>query len=274
MSAEADPSFENNDAEPEDEHDYNHDDYSKDDTNISYDDSYEEYLASQRETAEERKERFANVRQEQIELLGSEALYERVNTSFKLLRFEPAFAREQIKLFKWRKNYFHKQFKDRWTTDGADDSHAFDTVPFQITQHFEEVVAKANPKRDPHDDTYFDNNELKSHKATSMFDFRYIEFCMRDVPRWLKDHRDLTYSDALHIIAAAYQSQPLSLEQMAMKKVLEIQVPLTVLPRTLQEKAVKGMFHSSEEVEQVIDDEGKQTLAIFDKNVEMLKGYD
>ena len=39
---------------------------------------------------------------------------------------------EQFDLYSWREEYFHTQFpEDCWFTDGADDSHDFDTVPYQ-----------------------------------------------------------------------------------------------------------------------------------------------
>ena len=185
-------------------------------------------------------DRIELVRQQQIELLGSELLYERVNKSFKLLRFEAYFASEQFKLYTWREDYFHEQFEeDSWFTSGADDSYSFDTVPFQITQHFDDVVAMACSHRDHTEKVYFENNECKAAKARELFDSNTVKYMDNFLePESLEDH-GLSFGDALHIIAAAFPSQPLKLEHIAMKKTLEIQVPLTVLPRALQEKAEK-----------------------------------
>ena len=51
-----------------------------------------------------------NVRQQQIELLGSEQMYKRVNDNLKNLKFEAHFAQEQSKLFQWREEFFWKHF--------------------------------------------------------------------------------------------------------------------------------------------------------------------
>ena len=47
---------------------------------------------------------------------------------------------------------------------------------------------------------------------------------------------------------------------------MEIQAPRTVLPRTLQEKAEKGMFQTCEQVEQFVDDTGKYVLVLLKRN--------
>ena len=70
---------------------------------------------------------------QQISLLGSRRLYERIDNNLKLAKFESHFAKEQFDLYSWREEYFHNQFpEESWFTDGADDSHDFDTVPFQV----------------------------------------------------------------------------------------------------------------------------------------------
>ena len=61
-------------------------------------------------------------------------------------------------------------------------------------------------------------------------------------PESLEDF-GLTYSDALHIIVAVFQNQPLKMEFLAMKKVLELDLKVspTELPRELQVKAEKEL---------------------------------
>ena len=69
---------------------------------------------------------------EQIKLVGSKKMYDKVS------RFcfgESYFLKEQMKLYQWRENFFHQNFPyGSWYTDGGDDSHDFDTVPFQIVK--------------------------------------------------------------------------------------------------------------------------------------------
>ena len=55
-------------------------------------------------------------------------------------------------------------------------------------------------------------------------------------PESLEDF-GLTYSDALHIIVAVFQSQPLKMEFLAMKKVLADDLELKELPQGLKLKA-------------------------------------
>ena len=45
---------------------------------------------------------------------------------------------EHFELYSWREDFFYNQFghyrdeKCSWFTDGADDSHSFDTIPYQV----------------------------------------------------------------------------------------------------------------------------------------------
>lgn len=186
------------------------------------------------------KEKIEQVRQQQIDLLGSATLYERINKNLKLTKFEAYFAREQFKLYSWREDFFHEQFADgSWFTSGADDAHSFDTVPFQITQHFDSVVALSASLRGSDVRIYFENDECQAARARNLFDSNTVMYMDNFLePESLEDH-GLRFSDALHIIAAVFPAQPLKLEHLAMKKTLETKVPLDEIPRELQEKAEK-----------------------------------
>jgi len=216
------------------------------------------------------KEKIEQVRQQQIDLLGSATLYERINKNLKLTKFEAYFAREQFKLYSWREDFFHEQFTDgSWFTSGADDAHSFDTVPFQITQHFDSVVALSASLRGSDVRIYFENDECQAARARNLFDSNTVMYMDNFLePESLEDH-GLRFSDALHIIAAVFPAQPLKLEHLAMKKTLETKVPLDEIPRELQEKAEKGMFCASEQVEPFIDDQGKETLIMLKNNFDI-----
>ena len=87
----------------------------------------------------------------------------------------------QMKLFAWREKFFHEKFKTEyfghsvttWITDGHDDSHGMDTVPYQIACKFDKVMKLASSKRilDPnkHELFYFKNDELTSSKAYKFY---------------------------------------------------------------------------------------------------------
>ena len=106
----------------------------------------------------------------------------------------------------------------------------------QITQKFDEVMAVASSPR-PSDGRklYFDGDEGESNQARSLYDMDWVI-------RFLKDpypRPHLTYPEALHIIVARFQSEPMSLKFEAMKKVLVLNLEVKELPRALQVKAEK-----------------------------------
>ena len=90
----------------------------------------------------------------------------------------------QRQLFQWRMDFFKAHFfsmfcghdlpASNWITLGLDDSHTLDTVPFQITQNFDEVLKLASTRRvlDPnqYEHFYFKNNEWLSFRASFRFE--------------------------------------------------------------------------------------------------------
>ena len=125
---------------------------------------------------------------------------------------------------------------------------------------------------------YFEQDELKSDDARDRYDSRSVTFFIqyRDPYYFLENMSHFTYSDSLHIIVAVFQSQPLSLEFLAMKKVLELGLEVKDLPQRLQVKAekvdrqgrldirseflVQGFFTSSDQILPFINEEGRKTL--------------
>ena len=70
--------------------------------------------------------------------------------------------------------YFGADKKDaNWISFGFDDTHHMDTVPYQITRNFEEVLKLASSKKvlDPtqYERFYFEDNEELSRKASFSF---------------------------------------------------------------------------------------------------------
>ena len=177
---------------------------------------------------------------DQIKLLGSEELFKRINRNLKEHKFEPFYVKEQYKLFKWREEFFHTKFggyfnadkevKTTWFTDGGDDSHGFDTVPFQITRNFDEIVALACVKKTKMEaQIYFENDEILSANANLKFSKEYF----KAVPDVIFDMeiRDLKkqglgFGEIAHMIMNLDQSGPPSLLECAMKTVLLYDIPL------------------------------------------------
>ena len=87
----------------------------------------------------------------------------------------------QQKLFEWREKFFREKFKsyvacgddtNTWITDGGDDAHGFDTIPYQIASNFDKVLKLASTKRilGPKEYFFFEHDEIKSSQAQRCFD--------------------------------------------------------------------------------------------------------
>ena len=78
----------------------------------------------------------------------------------------------------------------------------------------------------------------------------------------------MNYTKALQIIATMFPSRPLTLEHLAMKKVLMSDVPSSKLPKTMRKKLElmdrEGLFHKREQVEPFVNDEGRKVLDEID----------
>ena len=86
----------------------------------------------------------------------------------------------QQKLYEWRENFFHGKFNKgvfarTWVTWGGDDSHGFDTIPYNIACEFDNVMKLASTKRvlAASECFYFMNDETISSQATKCFDGFY-----------------------------------------------------------------------------------------------------
>ena len=219
-------------------------------------------------------EKVFQIRQQQIDLLGgSESLYERIHHNLATLTFESYFAKEQYMLYEWRENFFYKEFGNwvietndgkwvpgGWFTTGADDSHGLDTVPFQITQNFNGVMILACAPRTLGTRVYFENNEGICYTARYLFELSRLDSKF-DIYR-LED-LGISITDGFHMIAAMHGNNPLKLEDLAMKKLVASNVSLEKLPKSLKEKASRGFFSTSKQVEEFVDDEGKKVLSIM-----------
>eukprot|EP00092_Neocalanus_flemingeri_P002186 GFUD01002326.1.p1 GENE.GFUD01002326.1~~GFUD01002326.1.p1 ORF type:complete len:292 (-),score=86.97 GFUD01002326.1:45-920(-) len=204
---------------------------------------------------------------DQVEVVGSLTLYERINKNFLDAKFEPFFAKEQFDLYSWREDFFHSSFPEEfWFTDGGDDSHAFDTVPFQITKNFDKVVALACSPRNDQFKVYFESDESSSAKARTRFDTNTVMYDESLLDKEFLEAEGLSFSDAAHAIVVVFQSGPQKLEYLAMKKVLEYQIPLEDVPKELQAKAVLGMHDASDDIPECINDQGTETFEILRTN--------
>ena len=216
--------------------------------------------------------------QQQIDLLGSKRLYDRVSGNLSANRLEAEFAEEHFKLYRWRYDFFYRQFgpymDNNWYTDGGDDAHGFDTVPYQITSNFDEVMVSSclRKRRTGQrtcqccscDRVYFENDEEHSYKSSNLFDKYFVQDALLEG----RLESGMNYTKALQIIAIMFPSRPLTLEHLAMKKVLMSDVPSSKLPKAMRKKLElmdhEGLFHKREQVEPFVNDEGRKVLDEID----------
>jgi len=234
---------------------------------------------------------------EQIGILGGSAwLYKRINKNMKIGKFDPFFVREHCQLYSWRESFFDRYFPgDSWFTaetdtdqydDDDEDYFAWDdpytrfiTIPVQLTQHFDTVVALCTAKIDPELDwlkfqVYFSNDEVLGNEAeskykleTMMSDLNEPDFIVPEgsiVGHSLKEHYDqvnLTFSDVAHIVVEIYQKGPKKLEEIAIKTILKNRTPTYTLPVVLQDKIVNGMYAVNDDTPTNITDEGRVVFA-------------
>ena len=91
----------------------------------------------------------------------------------------------------------------------------------------------AQPRR-----IYFDADEMSSAAARDLYDGKWVISSLKGRDSCsIESTSHLTYSDALHVIVAVCQDQPLSMEFFAIKKVLELDLEINELPQELQKKA-------------------------------------
>ena len=104
----------------------------------------------------------------------------------------------------------------------------------QITQKFDEVMALASSPRPADSRKVFLRTKKLKPSAKCLYDRGWVISNLDD------DYfSNFTYSEALHIILAGFQSEPLSLKYSAMKKVLVEKLEVKGLPEGLQVNAEK-----------------------------------
>jgi len=139
---------------------------------------------NQEAVAEVDEEVLAGFRRDQVELLGGdEDFYDMVDTSLKGLKVVKEIKDAQQKLYGWRENFFHGNFRARtWVTWGGDDAHGIDTIPYQIACNFDNVMKLASTKRvlAPNECFYFMHDEIISSQATKCFDGFFRKMLEKD----------------------------------------------------------------------------------------------
>ena len=222
-----------------------------------------------------------SVRQQQIELLGSEQMYKRVNINLKNMRFEPHFAQEQSKLFHWRMKFFREHFPLR---DYDGEAEARWTCNVNITQHWPKVATFAFCFPPAQRNCFgalkvlrpsFDSSEEDTIMASYLYEREYVGGNVLENGnlslRALKAC-DLTMKDVFHKFVSDYATEPLKLKDLALKNVMAYELPLDELPKEVQEPVEKGLFTKISDIEKMLSEEGKRRLAGIRETVEQCRG--
>ena len=202
--------------------------------------------------------------EEQISLVDSASLYNRINDNFRNEVLEPVFAKEHFDLFTWRRNLFEKSLGDSWVTSDNDDLRRLETIDYQVTVKFDEFVDIMAYHwryiRTP------DQGKIYFERCTSSVEQKYDPVFIREEFEFWLDTGDrelcefgfsnLSFSDWVYILIGCYQDSPLRLEHIAYKKVLAENLSTDCLPKILKEK-LKRFFHPSIHPPNCLSSEGR-----------------
>jgi len=167
--------------------------------------------------------------QEQINLLGSEKLYQRINNNLSKHKFEAFFAEEQFKLYAWRAEYFFNNFGPlgqrntsgvlTWHSDGGNlldvdgNFDEGDIVPYQITKNFDMVMALAcSPEQNVNANTsiYFKSDLYLSYNAEDMFNpvvnLNRVDGEEEAAIVDIYEDRGMSFGDVAHMIVATHRT--------------------------------------------------------------------
>eukprot|EP00092_Neocalanus_flemingeri_P078717 GFUD01097963.1.p1 GENE.GFUD01097963.1~~GFUD01097963.1.p1 ORF type:complete len:272 (+),score=68.81 GFUD01097963.1:70-885(+) len=220
--------------------------------------------------------------EEQVKLLGgNKELYNRIDNNMKNGVFDHFFIREHCAIFSWRESFVSKHFPgNSWFTVDFDDEDEFEaeegsrefaaTIPFQITRHFDTVMALASANVNTEltwlkQQIYFERSVPLSEEALSKYRWKD----MKQTIQWEDyDNVNVEFSDVAHMFAVMYQTGPKKLEEIALKAVLLRHIssgstsflPLEYLPKGINKKAATGMYNIEGAAPNNISDEGKEVF--------------
>ena len=120
------------------------------------------------------------------------------------------------------------------------------------------VALAAHPKTTRLGQIYFEKNKISSNKARNLFSSFHVSSRFNCFP-----HKTLMYtpttSDMLHNILVLFQSQPLSLECLVLKKILQSDVDTKSLPPVLQSK-VEKFLTTTDQILPFINERGRKII--------------
>ena len=106
--------------------------------------------------------------------------------------------------------------------------------------------------------------------ASFLYEREYVcGIVLEDVlsPEDLQEY-NLTMKDVFHKFVSDYATEPLKLVHLALKNAMAYGLPLDQLPKTVQERAEKGLFTKISDIEKMLSAEGKKRLAGIRETIE------
>eukprot|EP00092_Neocalanus_flemingeri_P000424 GFUD01000453.1.p1 GENE.GFUD01000453.1~~GFUD01000453.1.p1 ORF type:complete len:230 (-),score=74.97 GFUD01000453.1:64-753(-) len=180
---------------------------------------------------------------DQIRVAGSVKIFNRIKNSFTGPP-DIYFIKEQLALYRWRKQFFLAHFpEDTWSDYGCDlcddfnsVNHRMAVIHYNITENFDQVLELACEDSRP-DPLHFHT------EYCSLWFLNKFEWDKEKEQEVLEKLTTVDLSTAVHILCVLYSCSPPSLLQVAMRRVMELGLSLDSLPKELQVVAKMGLYY-------------------------------
>lgn len=232
-------------------------------------------------TQEADLDKVAKYRLQQIRLLGSIKMYDKVENDFQdcveninycrqddfhKMHFDPLLANQYFDLYKWREDFFHKHFPvGTWKLA---DKSMDDVVPWHMMGHeFSRLLAIACCNREASSDgDYIDISDApKESPDIQLMYSKQVFKRMIEVDKEI--YLNMNKDNVLHMLAAIYPKQPRTLQYYAAKVYWANDIPLDRLSKQLQKETKRILSKkiiTKKNIEDYLSSEGNE---IFMKGV-------
>ena len=258
-------------------------------------------------------DKVAMYRLQQIRLVGSQKLYDKITRDFVDHSYSPSYSQEYFKLFEWRKKFFKHHFpRYTWTTRLGNDigDHKATMAAQMIGADFDRIVAIACKEREYYnhvedlpvmyadDEThagyvwlYFDPDGMKRILQDYDENYDYALEDLEDVEMQVDgyEYHDmymytpfcglggvLMYirSGALHQnLLFRFSTRPSSLQALAAKTIVQNWLDIKNLPPVIAETVLKAGFLYKGNIKEFINEEGLKMLTKYSDWIEHCRRY-
>ena len=222
--------------------------------------------------------------EEQINAVGgSKVVFERLENNFKSGVVDLCLMREYCDLYHWRRTFFDANLpvlKESWFTN----SFCRDVITYQITHNFDQIleICCSNNFKTKHpipSGLFFDSDGTTTRSARYRLDNMQILFHLKEKVLWtgyfltekFLPGANLRFGDIAHIIFEHHRLGTKRLEEIAMKTVLENDLPIDQdsVSRAVKENATNGFYDPDSDIPENLTKDGKelfeQLKAVYNK---------